>query len=130
MKVEGPSSWKIVKLVFSRKPDAEPNKKIRSYKAIALTSVMSKWHAACIIGVEKEEPESWKKIHVGRIEGISCQHSQVLMTMQQHRVAGGQKPIDEARQREMSHYVSGQYGHQDGLRCGKTEAHRENYGGS
>ena len=31
-----------MKLVFLRKPDAEPRKGIRSYRAAALTSVMSK----------------------------------------------------------------------------------------
>ena len=30
--MEAPSSWKIVKLVFLRKPDAEPKKRIRSYR--------------------------------------------------------------------------------------------------
>ena len=51
-------------------------------KAIALTSVMSKLCASCIIlRLEKEkEPESWKKLHVGGIEGITCQHFQVMMT--------------------------------------------------
>ena len=38
--MEAPSSWMIVKLVFLHKPDAEPNKGIRSYRATALTSVM------------------------------------------------------------------------------------------
>ena len=46
--MESPSSWKIVKLVFLRKPDAEPKRGIRSCTAIALTSVMSKWYAPCI----------------------------------------------------------------------------------
>ena len=36
------SSWKIVKLVFLRKPDAEPKKGMRSYRAIALTSATPK----------------------------------------------------------------------------------------
>ena len=85
---EAPSSWKIVKLVFSRKPDAEPKKGIRSYRPIELTSVTSKWYAACIVlRLEKEkEPESWKNFLVGGIEGISCQHLQVMMTnlLQKH----------------------------------------------
>ena len=38
-----PSSWRIVKLVFLRKPDAEPNVGIRSWRKIALPSVMSRW---------------------------------------------------------------------------------------
>ena len=53
-------------------------KEIRSYRAIALTSVMSKWYASCIILrlQEGKEPEGCKKLHVGRIDGISCQHLQ------------------------------------------------------
>ena len=54
--MEASSSWKIVKLVFLRKPDAEPKKGIRSFKAVALTSVVSKCHSSCIIlRLEKEE---------------------------------------------------------------------------
>ena len=85
---EAPSSWKIVKLVFLRKPDAEPKKGIGSYRAIALTPVMSKWYASCIIlRLEKEKaPEYLKKLHVGGIDGISCQHLQVMVTnlLQKH----------------------------------------------
>ena len=39
---EALSSWKTLKLVFSRKPDAEPKIRVRSCRAIALTLVMSK----------------------------------------------------------------------------------------
>ena len=39
---DAPSSWKSVKLVFLRKPEAVPKKEMRSYSAAALTSVMSK----------------------------------------------------------------------------------------
>ena len=47
--------------------DAEPRKGIRSYRAIAFTSVMSKWYASCnTLGLEKEkEFESWNQLHVG-----------------------------------------------------------------
>ena len=38
--MESPTSWKIMMLVFLRKPDAEPKKGIRSFRAIALTLVM------------------------------------------------------------------------------------------
>ena len=38
-----------VLLTFLRKLDAEPQKENRSYRAIVLTSVMSKWYASCII---------------------------------------------------------------------------------
>ena len=46
---DAPSSWRIVKLVFLRKPDAGPKKWLRSYRAIALTTVMSKLYATCVI---------------------------------------------------------------------------------
>ena len=42
--MESPRSWRTVKLVFLRKLDAAPKKGIRSYRGIALTSVMSKWY--------------------------------------------------------------------------------------
>ena len=47
--MESPNSWKVVKLVFFKKPDAAPTKGIRSYRAIALTSVMSEWYACCVL---------------------------------------------------------------------------------
>ena len=86
--MESPSSWKVVELVFLIKPDAAPKKEIRSYWAIALTSVMSKWHTSCIIlHLEKErEPENCNNLHIGGVESISCQHLQVMMAnlLQKH----------------------------------------------
>ena len=66
-----------MKLVFPRKPDAAPKKGIRCFGSVASTSVMSKWFATCVIlRLEKdEEPEGWKQLHVGGIDGISCQRS-------------------------------------------------------
>ena len=58
--MESPSSWKIVKLVFLRKPDVAPKKGIRSYRAIALTSVMSKWYASCIILRLEKGKRAWE----------------------------------------------------------------------
>ena len=86
--IETLSSWKVVKLVSLRKLVVEPKKGIRSYRAIALTSVFSKWYAPCIIlRLEQErEPENWKKPHVGGLNGISCQHLQEVATnlLQKH----------------------------------------------
>ena len=80
--MESPSSWKVVKLVLLRKRDAAPTKGMRSYRAIALTSVMSKWYASCIfLRLEKEkETEKWENLHIGGVEEISCQHLQVMLT--------------------------------------------------
>ena len=68
--------------MFLRKPDAAPTEGIRSYRATALTPVMSKWYASCILlRLENEkEPKKWKKLHIGELDGISCQHLQVMMT--------------------------------------------------
>ena len=59
-----PSSWKVVKLVFLKKPDAAPTEGIRSYRAIALTSAMSKWYASCVLlRLEKEkEPGKLREV--------------------------------------------------------------------
>ena len=53
--------------------------RIRSYRAIALTSVMSKWYASCaLLRLEKEkELEKRENLHVGGVDGISCQRLQV-----------------------------------------------------
>ena len=64
--MESSYSWTVAKLVFLKKLDAAPTKGIRSYRAIALTSVVSKWYASCILlRLEKEkEPDKWKNLHI------------------------------------------------------------------
>ena len=83
----------IVKLVLLRKPDAAPKKGIRSYRAIALTSVMSKWYAFCIILILENDKElvKWKDLYVGGMDGISCQHLQVLVTSLLQKTGNGKK---------------------------------------
>ena len=72
---DAPSSWKIAKLVFLRKPRAAPKKGVGSYRAISLTST------CVILTLEREkEAEGWIQRHVGGIDGIICQHLQVMMT--------------------------------------------------
>ena len=72
--MDAPNSWKIVKLVFLWKPDAERKKGIRSYRAIALTSVMSLWYASFVMMCMEEEkvPETWNRLHMGRVDKVSC----------------------------------------------------------
>ena len=67
--MESPSLWKAVKLVFLKKPDAAPTKGIKSYRAIALTSVMSKWFASCILlRLERENgPGKLRSVHIGEV---------------------------------------------------------------
>ena len=44
-----PDSWRNVSWVFLRKLDAEPKKRTKSDRAIALTSVMSELYVACVV---------------------------------------------------------------------------------
>ena len=73
--------------------DAAPTKGIRSYRAIALTSVMSKWYASCVLLrlEEENEPEKLKSLHMGGVNGISCQHLQVLTTNLMQNTGNGKK---------------------------------------
>ena len=86
--MESHSLWRTVNLVFLWRPDAEPKNGIRSHRALALTFVVSKWYATCIILrlENKKEPEEWKQMYVVGIVGISCHRVQVMMTqlLQEH----------------------------------------------
>ena len=56
------SSWRIVKLVFLRKPDASAEKGIRDCQAIAPTSEMAKWYSSVVVQMlnDTEEPRGWR----------------------------------------------------------------------
>ena len=94
---------------------------------------MPKWCAACIIlRLEKGKPESGEKLNVGGIEGISCQHFQVMMTTPSSDddtlvtealgVAGGQETNGKSRKCVKTQDVLGKHGHHDLIRSGETEA--------
>ena len=52
--------------------------RIRSYRAAALTSAFFEVVRILYYSLlgAREEPEIWKKLHVGGLNGISCQHLQ------------------------------------------------------
>ena len=112
--MEYSSSWKVVRLVFLRKPDAAPTKGIRSYRAIALTSVMSKWCASCILLLLEKEKAArkmeeathwwigWNKLPTLVSDDDECDTETL-------GVAGGKECRDETRD-------GGELGNQDGLR--------------
>ena len=113
---------RIVELIFLRKPDATP------YRIIALTSVMSKWYAACVISSsrKRKEPDGWKQLHVGGVDDISCQHLQLMMAQLQQKHWKRQ----EDRRKDRWHgkkdpRCTWPHGHLDGLRRGKTKAQHE-----
>ena len=88
-----PDSWKVVKLVFLRKPDAEPKKVITSYSAIALTSVMSKWYASCVMMRTEQEkvPETWNRLHMEGVSNTSRHHLQCWSHISHKNTGNGKK---------------------------------------
>ena len=71
-RADAPNSWRIVHLVVLRKPDAAPAKRIRSFRAIALTAVMSKWFATCVtLRMEEEELEELNYMSVELVESAA-----------------------------------------------------------
>ena len=118
---------KLVELVFFKKSDAVPTKGIRSYRAIALTSVMSKWYASCaLLRFEKEEePRDVEELAHGSGErdklptptGIDDEFIAKTLGM-----TGGKESRDETWYRRQADDVLGTLRHQDCLRRGETEA--------
>ena len=116
-RAETQNSRTIVQLVFLRRPDAEPKKGIRSLTAIALTAFVSKWYATCVVlrKEEDKEPEELKKVHVCGVNGICCQHLQVLMTHLPHKQWEWQEHKDGKPKHGVpsaAKCVRGQHGHQ------------------
>ena len=79
---DSPASWKIVKLVFLKKPDASAVTGTRGYRAIALMSVMATWYSSVevLLSNNTKQPEGWERLHVGPGTGVDCEHCQVLLT--------------------------------------------------
>ena len=63
---EAPSSWKVVNLVFLRKPDAEPQKGIRNYKAVALNV------GDVEVGTHRVPSSSGKRTTTRKLEEVTC----------------------------------------------------------
>ena len=69
-------------LVFLKTLDAKQGKGIRGFRAIALMSVLAKWCAALVVGLQHEElePIESKQLHVEAERGINCEHMQAVLT--------------------------------------------------
>ena len=118
-----------MKLIFLRKPHAEPKKGTRSYRAIALTSVFSKRYAFCTAlslrardGTIKMEATAcgridWNKLSTDASDGNKSATKTLGMP-------GGQNPHVEAWECSAPH----QHGHKDSFRWGEAEARGENFG--
>ena len=82
---------------------------------------MSKWYVSCtILHLERDrKPENWKKLHVGRINGISCQHWQMMMTKLLQKKLGMTRRKSsrvETWQCDAAKDVFGKLGHQGSIR--------------
>ena len=132
--MDAPDTWKIVKLVFLRKPDAEPKKVIRSYRAFALTSVVSKWYASCVMmRTDGESARNLERTSHGRSQqhelstSTGVGHKSLTKTLE---MARGKISHVETWQRDSTNHVYGKLGHQDCLRRGEVEACCKNHGKS
>ena len=76
-----PEAWKILRLVFLKKPDAKLEKGLRGFRAIPLLSVFSKWYTTVLVDLlhEENEPTEWRSFHVGAERGVNCEHMQALV---------------------------------------------------
>ena len=77
-----PEAWKILRLVFLKKPDAKLEKGLRGFRAIALLTVFSKWYTTVLVDMlhEEKKPIEWRSLHVGAERGVNCEHMQALVT--------------------------------------------------
>ena len=125
-KMGAPSSWKIVKLVFLRKQDAEPKRGISKLEG----------HRADIGDVDvvrvlyysasgKEKFESWKRLHVGggwrnKLPALASFND--ISATKALGMTGGKGSRAEAWKCGAPNNVFGRHGHQDRVRWGKSEA--------
>ena len=77
---KAPEAWRILRLVFLKKPDAKLEKGLRGFRAIALLSVFSKWYTTVLVDTLHEEKEliEWMSLHVGAERGVNCENMQVF----------------------------------------------------
>ena len=82
-----PEAWRILRLVFLKKPDARLEKGLRGFRAIALLSVFSKWYTTVLVDLlrEEKEPIECMSLHVGAERGVNCEHMQALLTNLQQK---------------------------------------------
>ena len=71
-----PEAWRILRLLFLKKPDARLEKGLRGFRSIALLSVFSKWYTTVLVDLlhEETEPVEWTSPHVGAERGVNCEH--------------------------------------------------------
>ena len=65
-----PEAWKVLRLVFLKKPDAKLEKGLRGFRAIAPMSVFSKWYTTVLVDLlhEEKEPDEWRRFARGSRE--------------------------------------------------------------
>ena len=84
-----PEPWTILRLVFLKKPDAQLEKGLRGFRAIALMSVFPKRYVTVLVDLLHQEKEKveWRRLHVGAERGVNCEH--MLRRTIRHRLKQG-----------------------------------------
>ena len=56
-----PAAWKVSRLVFLKMPDVKLDRGLRGSRAIAFMRFVSKWYAAVLVGLlrDDKEPTEW-----------------------------------------------------------------------
>ena len=118
---------KVVILEFLRKREREPKK---IYKLQGNRLDVSGVGVVCdLFRLEREkESEEWKHLHVGSIDGISCQHLQVMVTqlLQKHWEWQEDTRIHCCHGTESK--PTSPAWTPNSVRCGEAQAYCENYG--
>ena len=75
-------AWKVLRLVYFKKPGAKVEKGLRGFRAIALLGVFSICFTTVLVDMlhENKEPSEWKRLHVGAERRVKCEHTQGLVT--------------------------------------------------
>ena len=113
-----PCSWKVVELVFLRKPDAAPQKGIRIYQATALTSVIQVACKLRVLRLERDKGPGKVELAHGCANGVNY-HLQVLTMIffaKTLGIARRGEPCDATWDSGETDNVRGKFGHQDCLR--------------
>ena len=86
-KEQASDSWKIVQVRLPEEARCRAEEGDQGFQG--QTAVMSKWYATCVVLCmeEEAEPKEFEELHVGGVDGICCQHLQVIMAsiLQRHR---------------------------------------------
>ena len=75
-------AWRILSLVFPKKPDARLEKGLRGFRGTPVLEDLLH---------EEKEPIEWLSLHVGAERGVNCEHMQGLLIIFCRNIGNGRK---------------------------------------